>query len=370
MSTGSRLGKLLSLMEEKGLQDLILVSPENIEYYTGVEAVADAVMMLHVSRGGSISLYVPLLEYYRYRDSLPGSIEVKAVTKTLKPSDVKASEKDYPDIVKEIAGSSNRVGVDKSHPGSLTAVLQSLPAERIVDVSEDIWRHRMIKDEEEIAAVRRAVEITIKGIRVVQDNVADGVTEAELAGVFEERVRREGVGKYAFEPIIAFKPNNSYPHTLPGRRRLGKRDLILVDVGVKHGGRCSDLTRMITWGRPSPEERKSLEAVEEALWESIDHIYPGVKAGDVAETAVKVLEKHGLREKFIHGLGHGIGVVVHEPPYLRIGNSTVIEPGMVFTVEPGVYFNGAYGVRMEEDVLVTRKGARVLSGRLKPLLVA
>jgi len=362
------LNKLLELMDEKRLDNVILFSPDNIEYYTGVESVADATMVLHASRKESVRLYVPLLEYYRYRDSLPSHVEVYAVSRSLKPSDARVVEKSFKDIVKEIIEHSSVVGVDKSHPSSLVQLLTEYPGEKLLDISEDIWKHRMIKDQRELEAIVNAIEVTIKGIKAVQDNISEGVTEAELAGFFEERVRREGVRKYAFEPIIAFKPNNSYPHTLPGSNRIGRRDLVLVDVGVKYGGRCSDLTRMITWKRPSPEERRSLEAVEEALWESIDHISPGVKAGDIAEVAVKILENHGLSERFIHGLGHGIGVVVHEPPYLRTGVTQVLEPGMVFTIEPGVYFSGKYGVRMEEDVLVTKKGARVLSRRLPPLL--
>ncbi|MCY0868134.1 MAG: Xaa-Pro peptidase family protein [Desulfurococcus sp.] len=364
-----RLEKLLEVLEARGLQDLLVTSPDNVEYYTGVESIADATLLLHVSRDGGIRLYTPLLEYYRYRSLLPESVEVYALSRSLKPSDARIAEKELKEVVKEIVESSSRIGVDGIR--GPVAALTSVPlGERVVDVSEDLWRQRMIKDSEEIKAIKRAVEITIKGVRTLLDNISEGVSETELAGFFEERVRREGVKKYAFEPIIAFKPNNSYPHTLPGSLRLGRRDLILVDVGVKYNGRCSDLTRMIVHGRPSPEEKRSLEAVEEALWEAVDYIQPGVKAGEVAEVASRVLEKHGLRDKFIHGLGHGIGVVVHEPPYLREGSTTVLEPGMVFTVEPGVYFNGRYGVRMEENVVVTKKGARVLSGRLKPLLVA
>ncbi|WP_276813767.1 M24 family metallopeptidase [Desulfurococcus amylolyticus] len=367
MSRELRIGKLVSLMESHGLQDIVLVSPENIEYYTGVETVADAALLLHATRGGGVSIYVPLLEYYRYRDSLPGEVEVYAYSKTLKPSDARIVEKDYREILKEIIDKSSKIGIDKQLQD--TPIQQETHSDRVVDISGDVWKHRMIKDEKEIEAIRKAVDITIKGIKTIQDNISEGVTEAELAGFFEERVRREGVKKYAFDPIIAFKPGNSYPHILPGSKKLGRRDLVLIDVGVKYRGRCSDLTRMITWGRPTPDERRSLEAVEEALWESIDSIYPGIKAGDVAEKAVKKLEKYGLHERFIHGLGHGIGIAVHEPPYLRLGGSTLLEPGMVFTIEPGVYFNGRYGVRMEEDVLVTRKGVRVLSRRLKPLLM-
>jgi len=125
---------------------------------------------------------------------------------------------------------------------------------------------------------------------------------------------------------------------------------------------------MIVKGKPSREEKRSLEAVIEALERTIDTITPGITAKEVYETACKILEKRGLRERFIHGLGHGIGVVVHEPPYLRAESTTTLEPNMVVTIEPGVYFNRLYGVRVEDVVVVTKRKARVLSKKLDRVL--
>ena len=136
------------------------------------------------------------------------------------------------------------------------------------------------------------------------------------------------------------------------------------DVGIKINGYCSDLTRTIPWGRISREERIVIEAINEAIENVLDKAQPGMKASEIDGIARDTLNKHGLSKYFIHGLGHGLGINVHEPPYITLGNNDVVKPGMVFTIEPGVYKPGKYGVRIEEDVLMTNKGLRVLSHRL------
>lgn len=361
---------LRTIAENKGLDALVLSAPDNIEYFTGVSTIGDAtLLMIYDKRHDTTSLYVPLLEYQRYRDAVPHHVNVYAVSKTLKPPHVPVVDLDWKDIIAKYKDI-EKIGADVSHVSPLQRTMQAVLESKVVDISNDIWKVRMIKSNKELENIEKAARITLKGILAIYSELRDGVTETALTGVFEKTIRDHGVERLAFDPIIAFKPNNAYPHTLPGNRSLSGRDLVLVDVGVKVGGRCSDITRMILWGRPSKEERRSIEAVVEALETAIDAVKPGIKAGEVYETAVKVLESYGLRERFIHGLGHGIGVLVHEPPYLRQQSNTILEPGMVFTIEPGVYFPGEYGVRVEEVVLVTKKGARVFSRRLEKVLQA
>ncbi|MEM1611841.1 MAG: Xaa-Pro peptidase family protein [Desulfurococcaceae archaeon] len=359
---------LRDIAESRGLDVLVLSAPDNIEYFTGVPTIGDAVLlMIYDKRQGTASLYVPLLEYQRYRDMVPPHVDVYAVSRTLKPPHIPIADLDWKDIIARYRNV-EKIGADISHVSPLQGTVQATLEGKVIDVSNDIWKVRMIKSNRELESIKEATKVTLKGILAIYSELREGVTETALTGVFEKTIRDHGVERAAFDPIIAFKPNNAYPHTLPGNRGLSSRDLVLVDVGVKVGGRCSDVTRMILWGRPSREERRGIEAVVEALETAIDAIKPGIRAGEVYETAVKVLENYGLREKFIHGLGHGIGIVVHEPPYLRRQSDTVLEPGMVFTVEPGVYFPGKYGIRVEEVVLVTKKGAHVLSKRLEKVL--
>lgn len=359
---------LRSITESKGLDALILSAPDNIEYFTGIPSINDTpVLLVYHRRHDSTSLYVPLLEYQRYRDSVSQQVDVYAVSKTFKPPGIPVIDLDWGEIASKYKDL-ERVGGDTSHASSLRDTLKAVLGERLIDVSNDVWRVRMVKSDKEISLIEEATKITLKGILAIYSEMHDSVTESALAGVFEKTVREHGIEKLAFDPIVAFKPNNSYPHALPGRRALGKKDLVLIDVGVKAGGRCSDVTRLIVWGKFARDERKSVEAVVEALETAVDAIEPGIKAGEVYEVAARVLDKYGLLNNFIHGLGHGIGVSVHEPPYLRPHSDISLEPGMVFTVEPGVYFAGRYGVRVEDVVVVTKKGVRILSKKLSGVL--
>jgi Xaa-Pro dipeptidase len=367
----SSIDRLVKLAEHKDLDAIILSGVDNVEYFLDVTAAADSPMLLtYMRRDNTVSLYVPLLEYYRYRSLLPEYVSIYALSKTQKAPDIPTLAVDWKDVVSSVISKCDRVGADLSHTSPLQALLVEALTGKAVNISSDIWNIRSIKTEKEIAAIREAVHITTAGVLSVQASIVDGVTESYLAGVFEHTTRSRGVEKMAFDPIVAFKPNNAFPHVLPSNRSIGRKDLVLVDVGVKYRGRCSDITRMIIRGRPSKEEKRSLQAVVEALETAIDTITPGIRAKDVYEAACKILDKWGLRERFIHGLGHGVGVVVHEPPYLRADNTSVLEPNMVITVEPGVYFNGRYGVRVEEVVVVSKRKARVLSENLDRTLEA
>ncbi|MEM1780119.1 MAG: Xaa-Pro peptidase family protein [Desulfurococcaceae archaeon] len=360
--------KIVEISERKNISSILITAPDNIEYFTGVDLVGGANAVLHYEKGKGFRIYVPLLEYYRFRDRVPSEIEVIALSKRVKPSDIVVAEKDWKDIFMEIGNSSEKIGVDISHASGFNRLIKEVFGEKTIDISEDIWRKRMIKDEKEIRALENAVKATLSGIRAIHLYLAENVKECELAGMFQYTVTKLGANRMCFDPIVAFKPNNTYPHTLPGNLVLGKRNLVLVDVGVKVRGRCSDVTRMIVWGKPSKEERKHLEVVEEALDQAVDSVQPGSRISEIHEAAVKVLERYGLGERFIHGLGHGVGVLVHEPPYIRPDDSNVLEPGMVITIEPGVYFKGKYGIRLEDMVLVTKKGARILSRKLERVL--
>lgn len=364
------LNKLRVIAEEAGVNVLILSAPDNIEYFTGVPSIGDGVaLMIYEAKADAITLYVPLLEYYRYRDLLPQTVNLYAVSKTIKSSDVPIVDLDWGEIITKYR-EAEKIGVDLSHPSPIYKIVYSSISGKAVDISDYVWRMRMIKSSDEIESISEAVKLTMRGILAVYAGLHEGVSETSLTGLFEKTVRENGVEKLAFDPIIVFKPNNAYPHALPSKKILGSRDLVLVDVGVKVNGRCSDITRMITWRKPTKEEKSSIEAVVEALDTAIDVLRPGVKASEVYEASVKVLDRYGLRDKFVHGLGHGVGIVVHEPPYLRAGSNTVLEPGMVVTVEPGVYFPGKYGIRVEELVVITKKGCKVLSRGIDRVLHA
>lgn len=361
-----KIKRLVELIESKNLDSVMITRSDNLQYYLNVDVLADSIAVLYANRGGETIVYTPPLEYYRFKDSLK-EVDVKAFSKTIKLPNEVIIEKSIEELITDLTKDSNRIGVDiESSP--IASKLIKILGGKLIDITSDVYKQRMIKDDNEVEAIREAIKATVAGIKTAASMLSDDVTEAELAGLFEARARSMGCREHAFPTIVLFKPTNSYPHGLPSCRKLGKKNLVLIDAGVKVRGYCSDITRSIPWGRVTKEEVKILEAVNEAVESALDSITPGVKAGEIDSIARRTLGKYGYSKYFIHGLGHGLGVSVHEPPYITIGSEATIEPGMVFTIEPGVYVPGVIGVRIEEDVLVNNKKAKVLTNNLSRII--
>ena len=187
-------------------------------------------------------------------------------------------------------------------------------------------------------------------------------TEKDVADEVEAALRRTGASGSSFPPIVAVGANAALPHYRPGETvRIRDSDFVLIDWGADRGGYKSDLTRVIATGKVSPKFIKVYRSVLTAQQRAIEAIRPGVKASEVDAMARGVLEDAGFGLYFEHGLGHGIGLEIHEAPRLRKGADTLLRPGMVITIEPGVYLPGWGGVRIEDDILVTPEGYEVLT---------
>lgn len=239
------------------------------------------------------------------------------------------------------------------------------PCPVLVATERIIERARMIKDDQEIATLREAARRLASVALDVPAFVRAGRTELEIAGDIESLLRRSGFEKPAFETIVASGPNSARPHARPQGRLLERGDGVVLDFGGVYDGYCVDLSRTVQVGDGRPEFRRMFDAVAEAQLAAIAAVRPGVHASAVDAAARGVLERHGLAEAFGHGTGHGLGLEVHEEP--RVGRpsagvpDTPLEPGMVFTIEPGAYVDGIGGVRIEDDVLVTASGCEVLT---------
>jgi len=218
---------------------------------------------------------------------------------------------------------------------------------------------RAIKDSGEIAAIRRAARIGWQALRQTIRYIKPEITENELAGRLDFQIRRLGA-RNSFETIAAFGPNASRPHHTPGSRKLKKNDTILIDFGVTYKNYCCDLTRCFAVGRPSPLYKKVYKAVREAQAAAIRMAKAGVKIKDVDAAAREVIAKYDL-PVYGHGTGHGLGLEVHEEPVISKDSKGKLKVGMVFTIEPGVYIRGKLGVRIEDNILVTETGCKILS---------
>lgn len=223
-------------------------------------------------------------------------------------------------------------------------------------------RLRMIKDEEEIRRMEASCRLNQQLMEWLPGVLVPGRSEADLAWDVEMFFRHHGASELAFASIVGRGPNAALPHYLPSREeRLGEEDFVLVDVGCRLEDYCSDQTRTFWVGdKPTDRFKRTLEAVREAQAQAIRVIRPGVLACDVYRAARAHFESLGVAEAFTHGLGHGVGLETHEGPSLNSRNRTELAPGMIVTVEPGLYFPEWGGIRWEHMALVTEDGCRIL----------
>ena len=230
-----------------------------------------------------------------------------------------------------------------------------------------VEKHRMIKSPVEIAAIRASVATNSKAFAQATARIKPNMTENDLAGELEYRMRRNGAEKPSFATIVASGHRTALPHAQPTAETLHK--LLLIDMGCMQAGYASDMTRMLHLGKPGSETRKLYKAVLEAQLAAIGAVRPGVKGGDVDRVARRVLKAHGFDKYFVHSTGHGLGLEIHETPRLGKRDATYLEAGMVITIEPGAYIEGVGGVRVEDTVLVTESGCEILTPTPKELTI-
>jgi Xaa-Pro dipeptidase len=230
------------------------------------------------------------------------------------------------------------------------------------DASDVLTSLRLRKDQTEIEAMRRAVKIAQDALEATIPLIKIGMTEKELSSELVMQLLRQGSEpEMPFAPIISGGPNSANPHASPSDRKLQAGDLLVVDWGATYDGYISDLTRTFAVGEVDEEYQKIHKIVQEANAAGRAAAKPGVPCADVDKAARDVIESAGYGVYFTHRTGHGIGMEGHEEPYMRGDNMQLLEPGMAFTVEPGIYLPNRNGVRIEDNVVITETGADVLS---------
>ncbi len=351
------------------LDALIVSHQANVRYLTGFHGTAGSVLVLP-----SRCFLVVDFRYITAAQNIARGLGGDLVT-------VEAVERTYEDAIVSLLRKEGclRIGVEAAWlsvsrfnaiaaglAASAPFPLQSdgpvpvlVPTERIVE------RARIVKDADEVQTLREAGR-RLSGIaRRLPSFVAPGKRETDIAFELEVAMREAGFSRPAFETIVASGPNSAYPHARPTDRRLEAGEPTVLDFGGVYDGYCVDLTRTVQLGAASAALRRLFDAVEEANQAAIARVRPGVRPSAIDAAAREVLEKHGLGASFGHGTGHGLGLEIHEDP--RVGREIAglpdepVEPGMVFTIEPGAYVEGLGGVRIEDDVLVTAGGCEVLT---------
>ncbi len=240
----------------------------------------------------------------------------------------------------------------------------------LVPVGGEVERQRWVKDSDELAALERAQGATDDAFDAVVGRLREGITERELAFELEVEMRRAGAERPAFDTIVAFGEDAAEPHHEPTGRPLSRGDVVKMDFGALVNGYHADMTRTLAFGQPPDRLRDLHDLVRSAQEAGIDAVRVGATGAEVDAAARSVIEGAGLGEHFTHGLGHGVGLEIHEGPHLRRGSDDALPAGAVVTVEPGVYLPGVGGVRIEDMVEVTVDGRRPLPRSGKDLIPA
>jgi Xaa-Pro aminopeptidase len=352
----ARRKKLRSLVKEAEADALLVTSFTNVTYLTGF--TGDDSYLLMTPDGETLVTdprYTTQLE-----EECPGlRLEIREPGVTMLAGTTKA----IGDAKVE------RLGIEAN---SATVALQqslvkALPKVQIVATENLVENLRLVKDASEVEATRVACMQARRAYDVVRASLTTNMTELEVAAELEYQARRFGAKCLSFPPIVAVGPRAALPHARPTQRKLSESDFTLVDWGVNSGLYMSDLTRIIVTGKISPKLRKIYGVVLKAQVAAIEAIRPGKTCEEIDRVARQIITKAGFGKAFGHGLGHGTGLEIHEAPRLAVGQKTKLLPGMIVTVEPGIYVPGWGGVRIEDDVLVTRTGHEVLSDVPKQL---
>ncbi|MFA6129656.1 MAG: aminopeptidase P family protein [Candidatus Omnitrophota bacterium] len=236
--------------------------------------------------------------------------------------------------------------------------LELIPTHSIVEDK------RQVKDPQEIKKLKQATQITAMALEHIKKFLVPGIKEIEVAAEFERFIRYHGCTASAFDIIVASGPNSSQPHHLCGQRRLKDNEPVLIDLGVDYQGYKSDLTRVLFLGKIIVLVRKVYDIVLKAQELAIKRVRSGAEMAAIDKVAREYIASKGYGKYFTHNLGHGLGLEVHEDPRISGNEASAVRPGMVFTIEPGIYLPGKFGIRIEDMILVTSKGCEVLSGAI------
>lgn len=348
-----------NLLKESGADCVVLVNIEgssrpSLIYYTGFTGTFATLVISKIGEW--------LITDSRYTEQ---------AAKQTKMSIVKygASKNFYEflrDFIKE--KKCNFIGVEKERLS--VKVFESIfNGFEIVEVDQIIRNQRMIKSKQEIEKIEKAIDIAQKAFLEMMNFIKAGRTEREVAAYLEYKMKSLGAEGPSFDTIIASGYRSAMPHGVASNKVIEEGDLIVVDFGCIYDGYVSDITRVVSVGEPTDEMRKVHSIVLNAQREAIENAKNGMRGDEIDNFARRYIERAGYGDKFGHGLGHGIGLEVHEAPRVSKLSKDIIKKGMVFTIEPGIYLEGKFGVRIEDDVVMEKDRVRVLTSLDRDIFV-
>lgn len=328
-----------------------ITTPLNIFYFTGyLSDPHERLLALLIKENGDQVLFCPQLEVEEVKAS-PFDGEIIGYLDTENALDK------YPFTFNKMLVEAAHLTVQRQRE-----LIEAYDVKAFGDIDQTIKSLRNVKSDSEIAKIRKACELADKCIEIGASFLKEGVTERQVVNHIEYEIKAYGVNEMSFDTMVLFGDHAASPHGIPGDRQLQNNEFVLFDLGVIYDNYCSDMTRTIRFGQPSSDAQNIYDIVLKAEQEAIAAIKPGVQIKDIDAIARGIITDAGYGDYFPHRLGHGLGLEEHEYQDVSSTNTNEFVPGMVVTVEPGIYVPGVAGVRIEDDILVTENGNESLTG--------
>ena len=344
----AKLVQLQNYMSTENIDVIYLDNSNTVAYFTNFESNPHERIVAYIVTQNDDFLFVPTLEK---EEAIEQSNVENIYTYSDEENPWKTISKQTFEIINEI----NLVCTDEE---TLTVaryqqLQDAFNTTNFEDIGSFIDQMRVVKTQDEIDKMIVAGELADKALQIGMDSLIEGISEQEVAAIIDMEMKKRGVSEMSFPTLVLFGDHAASPHGDPGERQLKQNELVLFDLGVIYNGYASDVTRTIAFGEISNEEKEVYEVVLKAQRAAQKAVKPGMRAGELDQIARKVIEDAGYGEYFSHRLGHGIGKTAHEFPSIHGTNETILERGMCFSIEPGIYIPGKVGVRIEDCVYVT-----------------
>jgi len=344
--------KAQEIMKNRGLGAIFLHPGVNTYYFTGLmKASFERLLTVIIPDEGEPVAVVP-------------GFEVESLMKysKIKYRDVRGWSEDQDPyilvgrVVEELGKSKSTIGIDgKMEYIFFEGIQRALPCARFIGAADVLNELRLIKSRDEVELMRKAARIICKAIKAAFESVSSGRTEIEVSEVLHGEIRRHGGLSRGYGNVF-FGPTSALPHPQSSEKKIESGEIVLIDVGAQYQWYFSDVTRAAVLGQPTEKQKRLYGIVLNAQKTACEAVRPGIEAQELDRTARRIIREAGFGQNFRHRLGHGLGLEVHEGPYIVEGNRLRLRPGMTHSVEPGIYLLGEFGIRIEDDVAVTEKG--------------
>lgn len=352
----NRMRLLRLLMQEQHLDALLITNKYNRAYMTGFTGSAGCVLIT------SDRAY--LFTDFRYRSQAPLQAKhyqvIEHGAKILES--VRATLQELRII---------KLGFEQNDVtfGLYSTITQELEGVSLIPTSDIVEELRMIKSADELLIMQEAADLADRTFTHILNFLKPGIAERDIALEIEFFMRKSGATSSSFETIVASGERSALPHGIAGKRLLGSNEFVKLDFGAYYKGYCSDITRTVMLGKPSSKHKEIYDVVLEAQLNALEKIQPGMSGQQADALTRDIIVSYGYGDYFGHGTGHGLGMEIHEAPRLTRTSETILKPGMTVTVEPGVYVSGFGGVRIEDDIVITETGLRILTHATKVFTV-